>query len=102
MATRENGSSSSTGNTVLAFALGALAGAVVALLYAPASGAETRRKLRDKARAGRDRLSNLAEDGQDYLRRQRENVADAVEHGRDVYEQVKREPFDRSRPSERS
>lgn len=94
MATREGGSS---GHTLLAFALGALAGAAVALLYAPASGAETRRKLRDKAREGQDRVSDLAEDGRDYLRRQKANVVDAVEHGREVFEQVRREPFDRTR-----
>lgn len=94
MATRDGGSS---GHTILAFALGALAGAVVALLYAPASGEDTRRKLRAKARAGKDRVTDLAEDGRDYLRRQRENVADAVEHGREVFDQLRREPFDRPR-----
>ena len=97
MATREGGSGGNTGNTLLAFALGAVAGAVVALLYAPASGEDTRRKLREKARAGKDRVAGFAEDGRDYLRRQRENVADAVEHGREVFEQVKREPFERPR-----
>ena len=101
MAIREGGSGGKTGNTLLAFALGALAGAVVALLYAPSSGEETRRKLRDKAKAGRDRVAGLADDGRDYLRRQRENVADAMEHGREVFEQVKREPFERPR-SEKS
>lgn len=88
MATREGGS---TGNTLLAFALGALAGAAVALLYAPASGADTRRKLKDKARAGRDRVTELAEDGRDYLNRQRDNISEAVEHGREVFERVRKE-----------
>ena len=36
---------SSTGSVLIAFVLGAAAGAAVALLYAPASGEETRRRL---------------------------------------------------------
>lgn len=64
---------SSTGSVLLAFAVGALAGAAVALLYAPASGDETRRKIAQKARDGR------------------ENLAAAVERGREAYEQVRKE-----------
>lgn len=58
---------------MVAFAVGALAGAAVALLYAPAAGEETRRKLAQKAREGR------------------ENLTTAVERGREVYEQVRKE-----------
>ena len=38
------------GQAVLAFALGAAAGSIIALLYAPASGQVTRRRLVMKAR----------------------------------------------------
>jgi gas vesicle protein len=51
----------STGSVLVAFAVGALAGAAVALLFAPASGEETRRKLGEKAREGRDTLRSAAE-----------------------------------------
>ena len=61
----------SSGSVLLAFALGALAGAAVALLYAPASGEETRRRLADKSREGRQR------------------VATAVERGREAFEQMR-------------
>ena len=64
---------SQAGSVFLAFAVGALAGAAVALLYAPAAGDETRRKLAQKARGGR------------------ENLTTAVERGREVYEQVRKE-----------
>ena len=63
----------SAGTILMAFVVGALAGAAVALLYAPASGEETRRKLADKAREGRETLKS------------------AVERGREVYDQVRGE-----------
>jgi gas vesicle protein len=64
---------SSTGSVLLAFAVGALAGAAIALLYAPATGEETRRKLAEKAREGR------------------EGLAAAVQKGREVYDQARKE-----------
>ena len=44
--------SSGAGTVMLAFLVGAIAGAAVALLYAPASGRETREFLSEKAREG--------------------------------------------------
>ena len=41
------------GTVMLAFLVGALTGAAVALLFAPASGEETREYLGQKAREGR-------------------------------------------------
>ena len=46
---------SSGGSVMLAFMLGAMAGAAVALLFAPAAGEETREYLGQRAREGRDR-----------------------------------------------
>ena len=43
----------SGGTVMLAFLVGALTGAAVALLFAPASGEETREYLGQKAREGR-------------------------------------------------
>ena len=45
------------GSVLLAFVLGAVSGAAVALLYAPTSGKETREYLGDKAREGRERAA---------------------------------------------
>ncbi len=84
----------SAGTTLLAFVLGAAVGAVVALLYAPASGEETRRKVREKAREGRDRVADIAgdlkHDGREFINRQRELVGAAVEHGKETFERVRR------------
>ena len=80
---------SSAGTIVMAFAIGALAGAVVALLYAPAAGEETRRKLAQRAREARDRAEELAREGREFVNRQRDNVAAAVERGREAFDQAR-------------
>jgi gas vesicle protein len=81
----------STGSVAVAFAIGALAGAVVALLFAPASGQETRRKLAEKAKEGREKAEELAREGREFLGRQRENLSAVVERGREAYEKVRKE-----------
>ena len=49
------------GAVLLAFLVGAVAGAAVALLYAPAAGRETREYLGDKAREGARKATELYE-----------------------------------------
>jgi gas vesicle protein len=65
------------GTLLLAFLVGAAAGAAVALLYAPAAGRETRERLGEKAREGARRAGDAARAGRD--------VIDAIA---DVYEQA--------------
>ena len=48
------------GMVMLAFIAGALAGAAVALLYAPATGDETREFLGQRAREGREKVVDAA------------------------------------------
>ena len=48
---------SNSGNTFLALLAGAAIGAGIALLYAPDSGEETRRRLGDNARRAQDNLN---------------------------------------------
>jgi gas vesicle protein len=84
---------SSAGSVLVAFALGAIAGAAVALLYAPATGEETRRRLSTKARDGRRKAETIAREGREFLQRQRENLSAAVERGRETFEQVRKEPL---------
>ncbi len=81
----------STGTVLIAFAVGALAGAAVALLYAPAPGEETRRKIAEKAREGRERMEAAAREGREAFRRHRETLTEAIDHGREVFEQVRKE-----------
>lgn len=81
----------SAGPILLAFVLGAAAGAAVALLYAPASGEETRRRLATKAREGRDKVEAMAREGREFVERQRDNLSAAVERGREAYDQARKE-----------
>ena len=77
------------GSVMLAFLLGAVAGAAVALLYAPATGEETRERLAEKAREGRERAAEAAARGREVMNRGRQSVATAIERGREAYEQAR-------------
>jgi|SRR5689334_18990071 gas vesicle protein len=83
---------SGAGTVVVAFVLGALTGAAVALLMAPQSGEETRRMLAEKAREGREKAGEAARQGRELWNRQRETLASAFERGRDAYQQARSQP----------
>jgi gas vesicle protein len=72
------------GTVVVAFVLGAITGAAVALLMAPASGEETRRILAEKAREGRDRANEAARQGIDLVNRGKETVTGAIGRGKET------------------
>lgn len=74
------------GSILLAFILGAVSGAAVALLYAPAPGRDTREFLGEKAREGRERAGEAAERGRQVINQGRETLASAIERGREVYQ----------------
>lgn len=79
----------SAGSVLLAFILGAVSGAAVALLYAPASGRETRDYLGDKAREAQARAAEAAAKGREALTQGRETVTTAIERGREAYQQAR-------------
>ena len=93
-------SGESAANTIAAFVLGAVTGAAVAILMAPASGEDVRRQLGDKAREARDRANEAARQarerateaarqGREFVDRQKEHITAAVERGRDAYQQAR-------------
>jgi len=61
-----------TGKIILAFAAGALAGAIAGVLLAPDKGSETRRKMaegiKDQLSKGKEKLSDLKEDFEQAVR----------------------------------
>ena len=72
------------------------AGSLMAMLFAPKSGDETREYLANKAREGRgyakkqvrdlrDRAEDLVERGMDAVAAKTDQIATAVNVGRDVY-----------------
>jgi gas vesicle protein len=77
------------GNILLAFLLGAVSGAALALLYAPAPGRDTREYLGDKAREGRERAAAAAEKGRQVFNDGRETLTTAIERGREAYQQAR-------------
>jgi len=81
--------SSAAGTVVIAFVLGAITGAAVALLMAPASGEETRRMLAEKAREGREKAAEAARQGREFVNRNRDTIASAIERGKEAYQQAR-------------
>jgi gas vesicle protein len=87
---------SRTGEKALFFVLGGLIGAAVALLLAPRSGEETRRLISSKTREGAefvtgrakdvtDRATGLIDRGKELLQQQRDQLAAALEAGKQAY-----------------
>ncbi|HKB13972.1 MAG TPA: YtxH domain-containing protein [Vicinamibacterales bacterium] len=79
------------GTVLLAFILGAVSGAALALLYAPATGRETREYLGDRAADARARAAEAAARGRDVFNQGRETISTAIERGREAYQQARRD-----------
>jgi gas vesicle protein len=74
------------GGVLFAFMAGAAVGAAVALLFAPATGEETREYLSQRAREGRDRAAEAARQGRELVNRQRENLTTAFDRAREQFQ----------------
>lgn len=81
------------------FFLGLGIGVAIGLLFAPKSGEETRRLIRDKAEEGRDLIkkraeelkesaTSLVEKGKEAVARQRDQLAAAIEAGKRAYQEA--------------
>ena len=70
--------SGAAGTVIVAFVLGAITGAAAALLMAPATGEETRRKLGERAREGKSTLSSAVERGREAYQQARTSGSTAV------------------------
>ena len=79
------------GSILMAFILGAVSGAALALLYAPASGRQTREYLGDRAADARARAAEAAAQGRDGITPGRAPITPAIERGREAYQQARRD-----------
>jgi len=93
-------SEDNSGSMIGAFLAGLGIGAVIALLFAPRSGQETRDMIVEKAEEGRDyvvtkseELRKQAEDavekGKDLVSKQKELLSAALEAGKQAYQEEK-------------
>lgn len=82
-----NDSRIGAGMVMTAFVIGALTGAAIALLFAPASGEETREYLGQKAREGKARAREALDDGREFYHQQREGLSNAIERGREAFKE---------------
>ena len=76
--------SSSVGTILAAFAVGAVAGAAIALLYAPQSGEETRKLIAAKGKELKGKAHDAIEDVKDFIDGKKAEIAAAVEAGKEA------------------
>lgn len=88
------------GSILLSFLLGGLVGAGVAFLFAPRSGEETRRKIKeltddvkqkaeDYVEQVKGRLTSSVEKGKEFFEEKKSIITTAVEAGKEAYEREK-------------
>ena len=80
----ENNESSRVGGYLAAFAIGALIGTGVALLYAPRSGKETRELLAKKGRDLKSKASDAVDDAKHFVEGKKSELAAAFEAGKEA------------------
>ena len=92
--------SCANGSMLLAFLLGGVIGAGIALLVAPQSGKETREKIKDltgdlKEKAAdyagqvKNKVSSTVEHGKDFIDEKKTLISSAIEAGKDAYSKEK-------------
>ena len=71
------------------FAVGALIGAGVALLYAPQSGKETRKLLSKKGKQLRDKAQDTVESAQEFIHDRKADLSAAIHSGKEIVDHAK-------------
>lgn len=84
MMSHGNGRGNGAKTALSAFMLGAVAGSVASLLFAPASGRRTRRAIRREGRRMKFRALDAQERGRDALERVSEAAHDTVRDVKDA------------------
>ena len=74
-----------TGNVLLGFLVGAVAGGVAALLFAPSAGQETRQKIAEGLGKAKNRVYDEYGNVKDYAKCQADAIKEGVNQGKDAY-----------------
>ena len=77
------------GSILLAFLLGAVSGAAVALLYAPQPDGRRANSWASAPTKARERAAEAAAKGREALNQGRETLTTAIERGREAYQQAR-------------
>lgn len=77
-----------TSNVLVAFLLGAVAGGVTALLMAPASGADTRKKIGDALRRAKEKAGEELEGAKEFADTHRQAIKEAYTAGKEAYKKA--------------
>lgn len=72
-------------SSVIPFLIGGVVGAAIGILFAPRSGSETRKQLKDLASGARNKVSSTIVKGMDIYDDARLAVSSAVEAGKQAY-----------------
>lgn len=97
---RDDESGYSASSVLLSFLLGGLAGAGLALLFAPKSGQETRERLRELAEEAKEKaegyvgqvkgsVTSALDSGKEFFEERKSIITTAVEAGKEAYEREK-------------
>lgn len=93
--------SENNGTTKFAYLIAGMGiGAILALLFAPKSGEESREFIRQRAREGKDFLASKSQEfrsqaddyvekGKDLVAKQKEQLSAALEAGKQAYQETK-------------
>ena len=79
-----DGASCQGGNYLTAFAVGALVGAGVALLFAPHSGRETRNMLAAQTKDLKEKAEGVIGDAKEMIQHNKSKIMAAVEAGKEA------------------
>lgn len=77
-----------TSNVLLGFLVGAVAGGVAALMFAPSSGRETRQKIVDGLGRTRDKAFTEYDHALEYAKTQKEALKEGFIEGKEAYKRV--------------
>lgn len=80
-----NSMNNGIGMSVMGFVLGVVVGAGVALLVAPATGEDTRRRIGQKAQQLRDQAGHKISQAKDMVDSLKTDAVNAVDAGRDAF-----------------